>query len=169
MRRTEWQSEIDDAMRREDWSLDRGRRLVKVVRYGAIMNDPGRARVVGYVTQERYLIGKTPRDIEIALGLRAFELLSGCRVYRLERLPQHSEYTYELTAAMPDGLAFNPADALEAHFRPTESGIGRHYPSGSPTIPQWKVNVAIPLIHLIDLGPPMQYPRDFAERGIRSP
>ena len=151
MGRTEWQREIDDVKRRENWTLVGNHKLVKVVPYGRVMNTPNMTRAVGYVTQEMFLVGKTSRDIEIALGLQPFFLLRGCRVYKLSRLPSYSEFTYELTAAMPGGLAFNPADALEAHYTGTQSDS--YYPAGSSAIPQWNVTVSIPLIHVIDLGP----------------
>lgn len=165
MAEDEWRKEARDAMRREPrhlgWSLTGPRRLVKVVRMQTMMSAISPARAVGYVTEERYLFRKTPHQIEAALGLPPFSLLRGCRVYRLERLPQPSEYTDELSAAEPGGLAFNPADALEARIRydndPSQTEIP-YYPPGESHIPQWAVTVAIPLRHILDLPPNFAYP-----------
>jgi hypothetical protein len=163
-RQDDWRNEARDAMRRHPaamgWSLTGPNRLVKVVRMRTTMTVTSPARAVGYVTQEKYLFRKTPRDIEIALGLPPLSLLRGCRIYRLTRLPQPSEYTDELTAAHPGGLAFNPADALEArHDFAEDAGLIEvpYYPPGDAAIPQWAVTVAIPLEHVRDLPPNFTY------------
>lgn len=161
-REPDWKREMREASRPEGWELTGPRRLVKVIRLNTLMNRPGTARAIGFVTQELFLFGKTPAGIERALGLPPFSLGRGCRVFRLAYRPARSEYTDELSAAEPDGLAFNPADAWEARMRywddPTLTEVP-YYPPGSPTIPQWKVSVAIPLIPLLDLLPNFSYPR----------
>ena len=166
-REPDWKKEIREAKRRDPasvaWSSQGPNRLVKVVRLATAMNVAFRTRAVGYVTQEKYLFGKTPTEIERALGLPPFNLGRGCRVFRLERLPQRGEYTDELSAAMPGGLAFNPADAEEAWARFDADKSLRevpYYGPGDERIPQWDVTVAIPLIHLTDLPPTINYPRD---------
>jgi hypothetical protein len=161
-REPDWKAEIRDALRKEPWSLTGAQRLVKIVRMRTMMNTPERARAVGYVTQELYLFGKTPYQIERALGLPPLSLLRGCRVFRLERLPMRSEYTDELTADKPGGLAFDPGDALEAKAKYREDETMAevpYYPPGASWIPQWDVTVSIPLIHIIDLAPNFGYPR----------
>ncbi len=161
-REPDWLADIRDAMRDEPWSLQGPDRLVKVVRMATMINVPALSRAVGYVTQERYLLGKMPVEIERALGLPPFSLGRGCRVFRLRRLPLSWEYTYELSAAQPDGLAFDPGVAWEARARYVEDqGLTEvpYYPPGDPNIPQWKVTVAIPLVHLATLPPLIAYPR----------
>jgi hypothetical protein len=161
-REPDWRREIREAMRNEAWTLVGPSGLVKVVRLATMINVPAKARAPGYVTQQRYLFGKTPAQIERDFGLPPFSLDRGCRVFRLERLPQRSEYTYELSAAEPDGLAFNPADAWEARARfvndPSLTEVP-YYPPGNERIPQWRVTGDIPLIHLFDLLPNVTYPR----------
>jgi hypothetical protein len=161
-REPDWKAEIREALRHEPWSSTGPQRLMKVVRFRSLMNAPAHARAVGYVTQELYLFGKTPTDIERALGLPPFSFGRGCRVFHLERLPMRGEYTDELTADMPGGLAFNPADALEARYRYENDQSMRevpYYPPGDKWIPQWNVTVAIPLKHIMDLAPTITYPR----------
>jgi hypothetical protein len=159
-REPEWKFEIREALRHESWTVDGPRRLIKVVRLETIINKPTLARAVGYVTQELYLLGKTPRDIEHALGLPPFSLLRGCRIYSLTRLPGLTEYTHELTADRPDGLAFDPGTRVEARYRyENDSGLREvpYYPPGSQHIPQWKVTAAIPLRWIADLPPNFKY------------
>jgi hypothetical protein len=165
-RQAEWQREIREAIGKESatvaWSLNGPNRLVKVTRPSAIMNRANRARAVGYVTQEKFLFGKTPIDIERALGLPPLCFTRGCRIFRLERLPRRGEYNDELTAVYPGGLAFNPADALEGRERYLNDRSLHevpYYPPGDARIPQWDVTVSIPLVHLIDLAPTVSYPR----------
>lgn len=71
------------------------------------------------------------------------------------------EFTYELTADMPGGLAFNPADRAEAYARyesdPSLSEVP-YYPPGHEWIPQWDVRVSVPLVHVMDLLPNVNYP-----------
>lgn len=101
----DWQRDVRDALRRNNWSLSGPNRVVKVVpRSGNVITALG-----GYITVVSSLLGKTPQQIEHALGLPRDYLASGARVYRFTRLPMAHEYEYELTALYPDGLAFNPA------------------------------------------------------------
>jgi hypothetical protein len=161
-REPDWKFEIRNALRPEPWSKDGPQRLVKVVNFRTLMNTPDHARAVGYVTQELYLFGKTPTDIERALGLPPFRLRRGCRVFELERLPLRGEYSDELTADTPGGLAFDLGDALEARYRyDNDKSMVEvpYYPPGDRWIPQWNVTAAIPLKHIRDLPPNITYPR----------
>jgi hypothetical protein len=63
----------------------------------------------GYITQEKYLLGKLPSEIEAKLGLPSRFLADGCRILRFKRLPMSNEVDYELTAKFPGGQAFNGA------------------------------------------------------------
>ena len=62
-------------------------------------------------------------------------LIFGARIFRFARIPQPSEYTYELTAYFPDGLAYSPFMGDE------------RYKPGSASVHQWKIreNKAIPV------------------------
>jgi hypothetical protein len=162
-RRPFWKDDVREALNTgsETWSLSGPNRLVKVVRPEEVINQPDWVRVPGYVTQERFLFNKMPKQIEKALGLQPFSLNRGCRVFRLERLPGIGEYSDELTADRPGGLAFVEADMMEARIRfVTDKSLQvvPYYPPGSPHIPQWRVTVAIRLKFLIDLWPLARYP-----------
>jgi hypothetical protein len=107
-------------------------------------------RAGGYITLGKFLIGKTPEQIVAALGLKAIEFTNGARIYKFARLPQSSEYEYDLTAQFPGGLAYIPGLSDPS------------YPSGSRKILQWKIRtgVQIPVdaIHFLELKPGHAFP-----------
>lgn len=141
-RQEDWQDEVRDGMRSEGWSVTGPTRIVKVVPRAG----PLGTALKGFVCLEKVLVGKTPPEIERALGLPPGCFGSGCRVYRLTRLPMASEVEYELTARFPDGQAFNPA----MH--------DPRYAPGANSIHQWKLLSDIPAQHLLDLDPATRYP-----------
>jgi hypothetical protein len=100
-RREDWQIEIDDAIRNEIWQRTGRNRPVKVCPAEWMID----FRLGGYITLGKYLVGKTPAEIERDLGLPSDFLLHGARIYKFTRLPQISEYEYQLTADHPDGFA----------------------------------------------------------------
>ena len=145
----DWQREAYEAVRTEMWSLRGPSQIVKVVPSG--WNAP--SQLGGYITLGRFLLGKTPLQIEDALGLPSGFLSGGARVYRFTRLPSIHEYEYELTALNPGGLAYNPA-----HSDP-------NYPPGDRRIHQWRIRpgVQIPVdaSNFLDLKPGQQFPYDW--------
>jgi len=126
-RMKDWQREAHDATRREMWTLKGPNQVVKVVKSGGTLP----ATLGGYITLGKFLLNKTPAQIEAALGLPNGYLANGVRIYHFTRLPQISEYDYELTANFPDGLAYNPA-----YSNPS-------YPPGCQSIHQWKIKPGI--------------------------
>jgi hypothetical protein len=145
-RMDDWQREIHEGTRRENWSLRGPNGIVKVLPLGTIPQ----ASLGGYITVGSALLGKTPRQIEQALGLKHDYLAQGARICRFVRLPMSHEYEYELTAAYPDGLAFNPA-----HGNPD-------YPPGSPKIHQWRIKngaqIPVDPANYLDLRPNEKFP-----------
>ncbi len=145
-RMNDWQREVHEATRREVWSIRGPNQIVKVLPAG------GTAALTlgGYITLGRFLLNKTPAQIGTALGLPRDYLTSGARIYHFIRLPESSEYEYELTADFPDGLAYNPA-----YSNPS-------YPAGSRTIHQWRIKsgVQIPVDSrtFLDLKPGHVFP-----------
>jgi len=131
MGRSDWQHEIDEAVRREDWALSGPKRVIKIVPIGRA--PAGFAS--GYLTLAKFVEGKTPQQIETDLGLPTGYLSAGLRAYGLARLPLAHEYEYDLTTKYPAGLYFNPA-----HSDP-------NYPPGASHIHQWKIRdgVALPV------------------------
>jgi hypothetical protein len=145
----DWQREAFEAVRREMWSLRGPSQIVKVVPSGG----NAASQLGGYLTLGRFLLGKTPQQIEAALGLRPGSLAGGAKVYRFTRLPMMFEFEYDLTADNPGGLAYNP------------SYSDPNYPPGSRSIHQWtiKPGVQIPVDsgNFLDLKPGQKFPYDW--------
>lgn len=150
-RMNEWQQDMHEAVRREPWSLRGPNQIVKILPGGGSTA----AQLGGYITVGKSLLGKTPQQIEQALGLPPGFLLNGARVYRFTRLPLVQEYEYELTADHPGGLAFNPAHS------------NLSYPPGSRKIHQWRIKpgVYIPVdsSNFLDLRPGQPFPYDWLQ------
>lgn len=147
-RMQDWQRDIQQGVRRENWSLSGPNCVVKVLPGGTAA-----AVLGGYITVGRFLLAKTPQQIEIALGLAPAYLSRGARIYRFTRLPLAHEYEYELTALYPGGLAFNPA-----HGDP-------NYGPGDRAIHQWRIKpgILIPVEQrdFLELGPTQRFPYDW--------
>ena len=63
-RKPDWKREIEDGLRRENWSIRGPNGIVKVMPLGTQA-----ASLSGYITLGKHLVGKTPKEIEFALGL----------------------------------------------------------------------------------------------------
>jgi hypothetical protein len=148
-RMEDWQRDVDDGLRRENWSLKGPKRIVKV-RPGGEKTLPA---LGGYITSGIFLSGKTPLQIEQTLGLPQGYLTSGARIYRFIRLPMIHEYEYELTAHYPGGLAFNPASSNPA------------FPPGSAHVHQWRIKdgiqLPVDLRNILNLMPGQRFPYEW--------
>ncbi|MFP5229916.1 MAG: hypothetical protein ACLGXA_20060 [Acidobacteriota bacterium] len=123
-RREPWQIEVDEVMKHEEWKLTGLTRPIKV----CPAERPLEFDVGGYFTLAKYLLRKIPKQIEKDLGLPDDYLHHGARIYKFTRLPQITEYEYELTANFPDGSI----DRGPARGKP-------YYPPGNPKIHQWRI------------------------------
>lgn len=142
----EWQRDAHNAVRREVWSLRGPNQIVKVQPSGGGVA----SQLGGYITLGKFLLGKTPQQIEEAIGLPHGLLRGGARIYRFTRLPLVEEYEYELTALHPGGLAYNPA-----HSNPA-------YPPGNRAIHQWAIKpgtqIPVDSTNFLDLKPGQPFP-----------
>lgn len=132
--RDEASRQMRDARRIEPFFMPGSRnQLVKVLGIRRGIPQDG---VTGYVTQQAFLIGLTPREIGAYLGLKETECREGCRVFKLLSPPGPSKIVYELTTKYPGGLVYNPTFAPE------------YLPSPKNYIHQWRllghVQVALP-------------------------
>ena len=156
-RKQDWARDAEDARRIDEWSLTPPRRLIKTVP----VEVPVMKGVKGYVTIEKSIIGRTPRELEDDLGLPAGCFNRGCRVYRLTRLPQSHEIEYELTVEQPDGLPFDEWGALDEVLRRRLDPGHTHRPIYAPgrrSIHQWRLTTEVPAAVVIDLLPNVTYP-----------
>jgi hypothetical protein len=114
------------------WNLHGNRRLVKVTQRG--IRPAGK---VGYVTQEKYLLGRNSHQIERDLGLKPMTLNHGAFVYALDRQPRVGEFEFKLSTAFPNGQVFDWKDVSPEEFEARD-----FWPPGT-AIPQWNVSTMI--------------------------
>lgn len=156
------------------WSLTGPNRLVKVVGPSAENAMAGTGLISGYFTQEKYLYGMTPAQIERALGLRPLELSQLARVFAFARLPHPDEVEFRLSAALPDGKPLDDAGfaQIQQARQDFREGVGlfhrsqvptlQAYPPGSAMVPQWtfKRGCGVPNGGLVaTVTPQLPFPR----------
>lgn len=139
------------------WKLEGPNRLVKVVSPTSDRAVQQFGSAMGYVTQEKYLYGKTTHEIERLLGLRPHELRQMAHVYALERLPTAEEVAFKLNCAFPDGQVFGAAEAdrmMQARaaysnhadlYDRSMTPVMQYYQPGSGMVPQWKLTAPVPV------------------------
>ena len=132
------------------WKPRGPNRLVKIIEPKTVASDPNYVRATGYVTQEKYIIGKIPLEIENELGLQPNTLLRGAKIYGLSRLPSFKEFEFKFDTTMPDGKLFN------IHDIPPVYDFDKHWPPGRGA-PQWQISIQIPLTLIMYLMPNQQY------------
>ncbi|MCF7699943.1 hypothetical protein [Loktanella sp. M215] len=131
MAREDYNKEIDIEMRRERWCLVGPSRLVKV-QAAEVACGPrlpvGRTGmgVDGYFTVAQFIKGMDALEIRAALGLHSDSMTGGAVIYSFLRLPNPTEYVYELTADKLDGLEYT-------------SISNPNYLPGSRKIHQWRI------------------------------
>ena len=144
-----------------NWSDEGPNRLIKVVNSANYQKVEQYNSVMGYVTQEKYLYGKTSLEIERLLGLRPGELKRGAWIYAMVRKPKLGEFEFKFSTAMPDGEIFDDVqfkkilDARKDYlagknlYARAHNAVAQYYPPGSPMIPQWEITTPVPLKGLV--------------------
>ena len=115
------------ALRR--WS-SRDVSLIKVV-----SNKISLEKARGYITEERFLFGKTPDQMERLLGLLPFQLRGGAKLYRLSHLPKKDEFECKGYTHLPGGQPFE----FDLH----QWQMGSLYPPGGGA-PQYRLVKEVP-------------------------
>jgi hypothetical protein len=129
-------SEMNDAIRRE--TIDRP---VKVLTLEP--NIPPPARVKGYITQERYLLNKTPREMREILGLRPSDLATGARVLVVTQPLTLQDFENKGYSHLPAGQQWTPLSSY-----PPGKGAG-----------QWNLIREIAATLIEDVQPGLPYSR----------
>jgi hypothetical protein len=146
-REENWKHEAQDAVRREIFTQSGPTRPIKVVVSGRALT-----HATGFFMIGISIVNHKPAEIAAAAGLPPHDYANGARIYKLKRIPFVSEYTYELSAKHPDGLAY-----VEAMSDP-------NYKPGDPSLHQWclrkGVQIAV-LPQFLDLGPSDSMPYDW--------
>lgn len=98
--------------------------LVKVM---AIGQPPISSRRIGYCTQIKYLAGRTPAQMEQAVGLRVgSKLANGAAIYLVKPLPSPGEFHFRGYSNTPEGIS----TAEKPHHPDYPPGLG---------VPQWEL------------------------------
>jgi hypothetical protein len=131
-----------------------------------------RLSVQGYITQDKFLVGRRLSELELYLGFHCGRLALGATFVKLDRLPKEGEFelaAYSMTAAhkhsTPAGLDISKLKAL-AMSRWSLTGpdrlikvfpLVRHdpsmdsdeqYPPGSG-VPQWKIKAGVRIAGMV--------------------
>jgi hypothetical protein len=106
------------------WREGKGNTLVKVMPKG-MRPDP--ARMIGYCTTIKYVIGRTPALMERTLGFRAdSKLAEGAAIFRVWPLPAPSQFEFRGYTQTPQGIS----TAVQAPHPDYPPGLG---------VPQWEL------------------------------
>jgi len=111
----------------ESWKQGGGNRPVKIVS----VQRGASPRVRGYITQEKFVRGRTPEQMEKLLGLPEGELTTkgqGAIIEVLEQIPSEGQFELRGYTQRPGGKAFEPGE-------PYPPGLG---------IPQWQLIEDVP-------------------------
>jgi hypothetical protein len=120
----------------ENWKKE-GNELVKVVSAERGQSD----EVRGYVTEQKYVAGRTPAEMEKILGLPPGELAGGAIVHRLDGLPTADQFKLRAYTQLPAGRTYVS---------------GEKYPPGLGA-PQWELTDKIPVAAVSAVSPDERY------------
>ena len=137
-------TEFNDAMHRG--TIDRP---VKVITLSE--SQPVPARVKGYITQERFILDRTPREIREILGLKSIDLITGARVLAITQVLMLSDFENKGYTHMPAGQVWTAASAY-----PPGKGAG-----------QWNLLRDVTASLIQDVPPGERYRRGLSDRASK--
>lgn len=115
-------------------------RPVKVI---TLTKMPAPAKVKGYITQERFLLNRTTREIRDILGLQPTDLNTGARVLAITEPLALSDFENKGYTHLPDGQVWTPVSSY-----PPGKGAG-----------QWKLLREVSVTLIEDVEPGLRYSR----------
>jgi hypothetical protein len=84
------------------WRAGQGDTLVKVVPRG---QTPSSERMIGYCTTLKFVVGRTPEEMESILGFKAgTKLQNGADIYRVDPLPAPNQFEFRAYTHLPGGV-----------------------------------------------------------------
>jgi hypothetical protein len=129
-------SEMNDAIRRG--TIDRPVKVLTLT-----PRTPPPSKVTGYITQERYLLNKTPREMREILGLRPSDLASGARILVVSEPLALRDFENKAYSHLPSGQTWTPVSS---------------YPAGHGAA-QWKLLRDVPATLIEDVEAGLRYTR----------
>lgn len=100
----------------------------------------------GYITTEKYVLGKTPAELERILGFRQGAFDQGVKIHPLEEIPKPDQFELRGYSQQPQGL--DPANI--------DPDSLADYPPGEGA-PQWELTSPIPVGAGVEVGPGQRY------------
>ena len=107
----------------DHFNLGGGNTPVKVMPTGV-----DQQQVSGFFTQEKFILGRTPQQMEDDLGLKPGDLINGATIYELSQTPNAEQFVPAGYTHMPGGSYYQEAS---------------EYPVGAGAI-QFRLNEALP-------------------------
>jgi hypothetical protein len=107
----------------DHFNLGGGNTPVKVMPTGV-----DQQQVSGFFTQEKFILGRTPRQMEDDLGLKPGDLINGATIYEISQTPNVEQFVPAGYTHMPGGSYYQE---------------GSEYPVGAGAI-QFRLNEALP-------------------------
>lgn len=106
------------------WNKGGGDQPVKVMP----IEPTDRQSIKGYITQEKFIKGHTPQEMEKILGLESGKLSDGATIYKLNETPSADQFKPRGYSQTPGGNTYEP---------------GGKYPPGEG-VPQWELTEDVP-------------------------
>jgi hypothetical protein len=92
----------------EQWKRDKAR-LVKVTESTRpIRTRDGKPVCTGYFTEEIWVFGKTPAELERQLGMPAGAYRDGVKIWHITQFPNVDEFDIRAYTHLPDGKPYRP-------------------------------------------------------------
>lgn len=113
----------------EKWASnwDSGGRLVKVVQKGKGHTIGENGSVRGYVTEEKFILGRTPAEIEKILGLKSGDLSHGADIIRIGDVPTPDSFDFIRPTGRPPGTPAGYTNVPGSPDYPVGSGASQWY------------------------------------------
>ncbi|HYM04828.1 MAG TPA: hypothetical protein VET85_17885, partial [Stellaceae bacterium] len=106
----------------KEWD-DEQARLVKVTEAGrTILTKNGKPQCTGYFTEEKWVFGKTPAELERQLGMAEGDYRAGVKIWHITTLPRIDQFDIRAYTHLPDGKPYKPpTDSSQKDYKP---GLG---------------------------------------------
>jgi hypothetical protein len=125
-------------MIRAIWAAGAADSLVKVAPVGNLLQT-----AAGFATTIKFVVGRTPEDMETTLGFKAdSKLVGGADIYAFTKLPANNEFQFAGYTHLPGGI---PTDDPSYTKNP-------QYPPGRGA-PQWIIATPLPVVLLVRVQP----------------
>jgi hypothetical protein len=85
------------------------------------------ALVRGYITRERSLLGKTPKEMARLLGFPEYRVANGAKVYALVYLPTNEQFEFKGYTYWPGGIPTGMTESPVAQWSAKNAAIDKQW------------------------------------------